>query len=57
MLVRYAKEWPLDIEDISAFVTEQRANAAAPFERLVTPREEVYPVAEPEVAARLGVSE
>ncbi len=56
VLVRYAQEWPLDIQDISAFVTEQRANVMSPFERLVTPREVVYPVAEPDVAARLGVA-
>jgi uncharacterized protein (DUF952 family) len=37
-------------------VTEQRANAAAPYDRLVTPREETYPVAEPDVAVRLMLS-
>jgi hypothetical protein len=56
VLVRYAQEWPLDIQDISAFVTEQRANVMSPFGRLATPREIVYPVAEPDVAARLGVA-
>jgi hypothetical protein len=56
VLARYAKEWLLDIQDISDFVTEQRANAVAPYDRLVTPKEEVYPVYWPEVAARLGVS-
>jgi hypothetical protein len=35
---------------------EQRANSAAPYDRLVTPKEEVYPVTVPEVALRLGVS-
>ena len=56
VLAKYAKEWLLDIEDISEFVREQRANAAAPYDRLVTPSENVYPVAELEVATRLGVS-
>ena len=56
VLARYAREWLLGVEDISEFVAEQRANAAAPYERLVTPREDVYPVADPEVAARLGVT-
>jgi len=51
----YAKEWLLDVEDISDFVNEQRANAKAPYDRLVTPKEDVYSVAEPEVASRLGV--
>ena len=56
VLARYAREWLLGIEDISDFVREQRANAVAPYERLITPKEEVYPVADPEVATRLGVS-
>ena len=56
VLARYAKDWLLEIEDISDFVREQRANAKAPYDRLVTPREDVYPVADLEVAARLGLS-
>src|SRR3954453_11237768 len=44
VLARYAKEWLLDIQDISEFVGEQRLNVTAPYERLVTPREDVYPV-------------
>jgi len=57
VLAGYAREWLLDVEDVSDFVAEQRANAKAPFDRLVTPREEGYPVADPDVAARLGASE
>ncbi len=56
VLAKYAREWLLGFEDISEFVAEQRVNATAPYDRLVTPREEVYPVAGPEVARRLGVS-
>jgi hypothetical protein len=56
VLARYAKEWLLDVQDISAFVHEQKANAKAPYDRLVTPREEVYPVADPEVGTRLGIT-
>ncbi len=56
ILAMYAKEWLLGIENISDFVAGQRANARAPYNRLVTPREEVYPVADPEVAARIGVA-
>jgi Domain of unknown function (DUF4291) len=56
VLARYAPEWLLGIEDISEFVAEQRANAKAPYDRLVTPREAAYPIGEPEVGARLGVS-
>ena len=46
VLARYAKDWLLEIQDISDFVREQRANATAPYDRLVTPREDVYPVAD-----------
>jgi hypothetical protein len=37
-------------------VTEQRASAMAPSERLVTPREGVYRAAQSEVATRLILS-
>jgi len=57
VLAKYAREWLLGVEDVSDLVAEQRANAAAPYERLVTPTEDVYPVADTEIAARLGVSE
>jgi hypothetical protein len=56
VLARYARDWLLDIQDISDFVAEQRAKASAPFDRLVMPREDVYRVAEPEMAVRLGLS-
>ncbi|WP_165229301.1 DUF4291 domain-containing protein [Aquisphaera insulae] len=55
-LARYARDWLLGIEDISDFVAEQRAHASAPYANLATPREEVYEVADRDVAARLGVS-
>jgi hypothetical protein len=54
-LAKYAKEYLLEIQDISDFVREQKANAKDPYDRLVTPREDVYPVADPKVAKRLGV--
>jgi hypothetical protein len=56
VLAKYAKEWLLDIQDMSEFVAKQRANAAAPYDSLATPREAVYPVSDPIVAARLGLS-
>jgi len=55
VLAKYAKDWLLEVRDISDFVREQRANAVAPYERLVTPREDAYPVADIEVARLLGV--
>jgi hypothetical protein len=55
-LARYAEDWLLGIQDISDFVREQKANATAPYDRLLTPREHVYPVADVEVTRRLGAS-
>jgi hypothetical protein len=44
MLARYAREWIVEIEDISDFVAEQRARLAAHGETaLILPREDVYP--------------
>jgi hypothetical protein len=57
VLARYAREWIVDIEDISDFVREQsRYTERAKREWLVTPREEVYPVTDKAVAVRLGLS-
>jgi hypothetical protein len=55
VLANYAKEWLLGIEDVSEFVRDQSQHAKSPFDRLITPREEVYTVSDPEVAARLKV--
>jgi hypothetical protein len=41
---------------MSDFVREQWANAMAPWERLGKPKEQVYPIADPEVGTRLGIS-
>ena len=56
VLTKYAREWLLGIEDVSEFVREQREHARSPIDRLITPKEEVYPVTDPEVASRLGVA-
>ena len=54
----YAREWLIDIEDISAFVREQYEHVkAGDLQALVTPVEEVYPVRDPQVAARLGLEQ
>lgn len=56
MLANYAREWLVEIEDISDFVQEQRKyNLIPPYPQLLTPRERVYPVANGLVAARLGI--
>jgi hypothetical protein len=57
VLSRYAREWLIDIQDISGFVDEQRTNAKAPHDRLVIPKEEIYSVADLEVTERLGLSD
>jgi len=46
-LAKYGREWILDIEDISAFVVQQRRNLGEGGESaLITPREDVYPSVE-----------
>jgi len=56
LLARYAREWIIHIEDISAFVTQQRRYAqSAGYARLVTPREIIYPIEDPKLARRLGM--
>jgi hypothetical protein len=56
-LAHYARDWIVRIEDVSAFVEQQRPHASPDtYDRLLVPRERVYPVADSEVAARLGVA-
>ena len=56
VLARYARDWVVHIEDVSAFVAEQREHVRPDaYDRLVVPREGVYPVEDAGVAARLGV--
>jgi hypothetical protein len=57
MLKEYARGAILEIEDISQFVTEQRANARTEnIEQLLTPIEHIYYPAAPGVAAKLGLT-
>lgn len=55
MLRRYAEEEIVSIEDISEFVSLQRANATGSFERLVTPAETVYVPGDPAAALAAGL--
>jgi hypothetical protein len=56
-LARYARDWIIRIEDISLFIEQQRPHAGpAAYDRLLVPRERVYPVEDAEVTARLGVA-
>jgi len=55
-LARYAREWILSIEDVSDFARAQHALVVGGRAlEMKTPREEVYPVADPAVAERLGI--
>jgi len=56
VLARYAREWIIEIEDISDFVRQQYQHIQArDYQQLVTPCEQVYPVTAPDVAAKLGL--
>ncbi|HET6247005.1 MAG TPA: DUF4291 domain-containing protein [Tepidisphaeraceae bacterium] len=55
-LARYAREWICDIEDVSDFVLEQKARFdAGGSSALLTPREEIYPVADESTRRALGI--
>ena len=53
-LKRYGREWIVSIEDISAFVAEQRAHVQD-LPLLKMPSERVYPLADEEAARRLRI--
>jgi uncharacterized protein DUF4291 len=56
VLARYAREWLVQVRDVSAFVAEHHAHAQpGAYDRLVVPREEVYPVPDRAIARRLGI--
>jgi hypothetical protein len=57
ILAQYAKEWIVQIEDISDFVREQHQHVKNHrLAALITPLEHVYPVGDAAVAAKLGIS-
>jgi hypothetical protein len=57
VLARYAREWIVRIEDISSFVEQQRIHARPfAYDRLLLPREEVYPIEDKAIAKNLGLS-
>jgi Domain of unknown function (DUF4291) len=57
VLEQYAREWILQIEDISEFVRQQHQHVlSGDYSQLQTPHEQVYPVNNPDVAKRLGIS-
>jgi hypothetical protein len=53
----FARESIVSIEDISEFVAEQRERVFnTENDRLITPREAAYPIDDPRLAARLGLT-
>ena len=57
VLRKYTREWVVEIEDLSDFVAAQRDHArSGKYEKLVTPKEEVYPMADAQTARRLQIS-
>ena len=53
-LRKYARDWIVDMEDISAFVREQYEFVkAGSIEKLTTPRECVYPVIDKNIVKKL----
>lgn len=55
-LANYAREWIVNIEDISQFVRQQQQNIGGNYSQLLTPRETVYPAIDSDVCQRLGLS-
>ncbi len=55
-LASYAREWIVDIEDISEFVHQQHQHLGGDRPELLTPSETVYPVTDPDVCQRLELS-
>ena len=54
MLERYAKEWIMEIKDITSFVTEQyRVVQSGKLDNLLVARERVYPVNDDNVIKQL----
>ena len=54
VLEKYSRQWIIEIEDVTEFVTKQRANATAErYDELVVPTERVYPVSDKLTLERL----
>ena len=56
VLSAYARDWIVNIQDISQFVQQQRQNIKSDCAELYIPRETVYPVVDGNTATRLGLS-
>lgn len=56
MLAAYAKDWILNIEDISDFVQQQRQNLNSDYRELITPQEKIYSVSDTKIQQKLELS-
>ncbi|MEH2402943.1 DUF4291 domain-containing protein [Nostoc sp.] len=56
VVAAYAKDWIVNIEDISDFVQKQRQNIKSDCAELITPQERVYSVFDTETQAKLRLS-
>lgn len=58
MLVRYAREWIVEIEDISLFVHQQyQFVREQDYKQLIVPRETIYPVSDAQLTLKLGMND
>jgi len=56
-LAKYAKDWLIEVQDISDFVSEQGQHVSnREMSKLMTPKEAVYPISDIETAKKLGAS-
>ena len=57
VLAHYARDWIMEVEDISTFVHQQYLHVSTQqYERLMTPREIIYPITDIQLAVKLGIS-
>lgn len=56
LLRRYSRDWIVEIEDISEFVRQQYQYKGSDRKNLLTPSEFVYPISNPDIAQKLGLS-
>lgn len=56
ILRRYSRDWIVEIEDISEFVRQQYQYKGGDLKNLLTPSEFVYPIPNPDIAQKLGLS-
>jgi hypothetical protein len=54
-LRRFVEEWTIEIQSMKSLVAEQRELRADP-QKLITPREDVYPVLDPTTPSRVDVA-